>query len=94
MSAIARAHRRDDDLRHADSGVALAHERRGAGLDGRGGEGVAVEREPGNAKEKRAVGDVTRVVGETRDLGGRGRRAPYALETPWTSSLSFIARGF
>ena len=59
----------DDDLRRGDAGVALADERRGAGLDGGIGELVAVERESGDAKEKRAVGDVTRVVGEAPDLG-------------------------
>ena len=71
MSAMAR--RTDGTMTCGDrrAGVALADQRAGAGGDGRRGEGVAVDAEPGDAKEKRAVGDVTRVVGEAPDDGGR-----------------------
>jgi hypothetical protein len=64
------AYRRHNNLWDGHSGVALAHQRRGAGRGGLRRELVTIDLEPGDSKEKRAVGDVTRVVGEASDLGG------------------------
>ena len=66
------AHRGHQHLRDGLTRVALAHQRGGAGRDTAAGrEVVAVGLESGDAKEKRAVGDVTRVVGEAPYLDAR-----------------------
>jgi hypothetical protein len=65
------AHGRHDHLGHRDAGGPFADHGGRARGHSAGREVVPVEGEPGHTKEKRAVGDVTRVVGEATDVGGR-----------------------